>query len=79
MNIKTDHLTSRWINLFDNRMHKFFVNKNVLDIGSGSGELIDIIKYEAKKIFAADISSNFIKILKKKYKFEKKNHYKKIR
>jgi 2-polyprenyl-3-methyl-5-hydroxy-6-metoxy-1,4-benzoquinol methylase len=60
--------------IYYNKSKKYinYKDKNVLDIGSGSGELIDIIKYEAKKIFATDISSNFIKILKKKYKFDKK-------
>lgn len=60
--------------IYYNKTKKYihYKDKNVLDIGSGTGDLIDIIKYEAKKIYATDVSSEFIKLLKKKFKFEKK-------
>ena len=68
MNIKTDHLTSRWLNLFDNRMHKFFVNKNVLDIGCLDGYSTNqFIKYNAKSAVGIDIDERYIAKAIKKY------------
>ena len=47
-------------------------NKSILDIGCGTGELIDNFIPEAKKIYGVDISSNYIKTCKLKFKNQKK-------
>lgn len=60
--------------LFYKRSKKYinFNNKILLDLGCGDGALIDILKEKTKKICGADISDEFVSIVKNKNKFNKK-------
>jgi len=47
-------------------------NKNILDIGCGTGELIENFVGDANKIYGVDISKDYIKTCKDKFKNKKK-------
>jgi len=67
-NIETKHLKTRWIHLFNNTMHKFFINKNVLDIGCLDGYSTNhFIKNNAKSVIGIDIEPSYIEQAKLKY------------
>ncbi len=68
-NIETKHLKIRWIHLFSKSMHKFFVNKNVLDIGCLDGYSTNqFIKNNAKDAIGIDIDLNYLNKAKEQYK-----------
>lgn len=67
-NIETKHLKTRWIHLFNNTMHKFFINKNVLDIGCLDGySTNNFIKNNAKSAIGIDIEPSYIEQAKLEY------------
>jgi 2-polyprenyl-3-methyl-5-hydroxy-6-metoxy-1,4-benzoquinol methylase len=66
--IETKHLKTRWTYLFNNTMHHFFINKNVLDIGCLDGySTYHFIKHNAKNAIGIDIESKYIEKAKLKY------------
>jgi 2-polyprenyl-3-methyl-5-hydroxy-6-metoxy-1,4-benzoquinol methylase len=66
--IETKHLKTRWIYLFNNDIHKFFINKNVLDIGCLDGYSTNqFIKNGAKNATGIDIENKYIKKAKLEY------------
>lgn len=68
MNIKTEHLKSRWMHMFNDNMHKFFVNKNVLDIGCLDGYSTNqFVINNAKNVVGIDINTAYIQKAIKKY------------
>jgi len=68
MNMETEHLKSRWTNMFNEKMHKFFVNKNVLDIGCLDGYSTNqFVINNAKSALGIDINPRYISRAIKKY------------
>ena len=67
-NIETKHLKTRWIHLFNNHMHKFFIDKNVLDIGCLDGySSYQFVKHNAKSVIGIDIEPKYIEEAKLEY------------
>ena len=68
MNMETEHLRSRWVHMFDDTMHKIFVNKNVLDIGCLDGYSTNqFVINNAKNVVGIDINLTYIERAIKKY------------
>jgi 2-polyprenyl-3-methyl-5-hydroxy-6-metoxy-1,4-benzoquinol methylase len=66
--METEHLKSRWMHMFNNNMHKFFVNKNVLDIGCLDGYSTNqFLVNNAKNVVGIDIDTAYIERAIKKY------------
>lgn len=66
--MNTKRLKIRWIHLFNKQMHKFFVNKNVLDIGCLDGYSTNqFFKHNAKNVVGIDINPIFIEEAVKQY------------
>lgn len=66
--IETKHLKTRWIHLFNNTMHKFFIDKNVLDIGCLDGySSYQFVKHNAKNVVGIDIEPKYIEEAKLEY------------
>tara|TARA_B100000963_G_scaffold2932_1_gene2256 strand:+ start:157 stop:855 length:699 start_codon:yes stop_codon:yes gene_type:complete len=54
--------------LYNYSQKKFLLkNKRILDIGCGSGELIEKVLNDTKFIYGVDISKNYVSICKKKF------------
>jgi 2-polyprenyl-3-methyl-5-hydroxy-6-metoxy-1,4-benzoquinol methylase len=74
--------------IYYNEIKKIFFFKtkiNILDIGCGTGELIENLANQTTKVYGADVSDIYIKICKKKFKENNKiiikkfkNNYKKL-
>lgn len=59
--MNTERLKIRWAHLFNEEMHKFFVDKNVLDIGCLNGYSTNqFFKHNAKNVVGIDIDPNYI-------------------
>ena len=66
--MKTERLKIRWAHLFNKKMHKFFVDKNVLDIGCLDGYSTNqFFKHNAKNVVGIDIDPKYIEEAIKKY------------
>jgi len=67
-NIETKHLKTRWLNMFNDNVNKFFINKTVLDIGCLDGYSTNqFIRFGCKSVIGIDIESKYIKKAKLKY------------
>ena len=59
--MNTERLKIRWAHLFNEEMHKFFVNKNVLDIGCLNGYSTNqFFKHNAKNVVGIDIDPKYV-------------------
>ena len=52
---------------------------NILDIGCGNGDIAEKISKKVNQVFCADISKEYVKICKKRFKKNKNNHVKLIK
>ena len=70
INMNTRRLKMRWAHLFNKEMHKFFVDKNVLDIGCLDGYSTNqFFKHNAKNVVGIDINPIFIEEAVKEYPY----------
>lgn len=66
--METKHLQKRWLNMFNNNVNKFFINKTVLDIGCLDGYSTNqFIRFGCKSAIGIDIESKYIKKAKLEY------------
>ena len=69
-------LWSKNANVYFSNLKKLFSldNKKILDLGCGSGELIELLLDNANKVYGVDVSKHYVEICKKK--FSKKSNVK---